>query len=141
MTYEVTDSQGAKSTKTIKVTVNPKMEVINTAPVIKAEDKTIVVGEEFNPLAGVTAEDKEDGDITKDIKVIKNDVNVDKPGTYEVTYEVTDSQGVKTTKTITININDNNIGNLPNTGDPVTLPYIGGMLIAIGGLLKLKKKK
>ncbi|MCX0357231.1 DUF5011 domain-containing protein [Clostridium perfringens] len=141
VTYEVTDSQGAKSTKTIKVTVNPKMEVINTAPVIKAEDKTIVVGEEFNPLAGVTAEDKEDGDITKDIKVIKNDVNVDKPGTYEVTYEVTDSQGVKTTKTITININDNNIGNLPNTGDPVTLPYIGGMLIAIGGLLKLKKKK
>ncbi|MCX0359394.1 DUF5011 domain-containing protein, partial [Clostridium perfringens] len=81
------------------------MEVINTAPVIKAEDKTIVVGEEFNPLAGVTAEDKEDGDITKDIKVIKNDVNVDKPGTYEVTYEVTDSQGAKSTKTIKVTVN------------------------------------
>ena len=138
VTYEVTDSQGAKATKTITVIVNPKMEEINSIPVINAEDKTLTVGDEFNPLDIITAEDKEDGDITKDIKVVKNNVDVNTPGTYEVTYEITDSQGAKANKTITIKIKDKNIVTLPNTGKLITLPYIGAILIAIGSLLKRK---
>ena len=42
--------------KTITVTVNPKMEVLNAIPTIKAEDKTITVGDTFDPKADVTAE-------------------------------------------------------------------------------------
>ena len=79
--------------------------VANRAPVIQAEDKTITVGDKFDPLKDVTATDKEDGNITltKD-NVIKNEVDTTKAGTYEVTYKVTDSQGASITKTIKVTV-------------------------------------
>ncbi|EPZ61139.1 bacterial Ig-like domain family protein [[Clostridium] sordellii ATCC 9714] len=60
-------------------------------------------------MAGVTATDKEDGNITKDIKVIENTVDVNKPGKYEVIYQVTDSKGATVTKGITITVISNNL--------------------------------
>ncbi|MCB6603505.1 DUF5011 domain-containing protein, partial [Erysipelatoclostridium ramosum] len=36
VTYKVTDSEGASTTKTITVTVNPKMEKLNEVPTIQA---------------------------------------------------------------------------------------------------------
>ncbi|CEK36655.1 Actinobacterial surface-anchored domain protein (plasmid) [[Clostridium] sordellii] len=97
-------------------------------PVINAEDKTIKVGDKFNPMAGVTAIDKEDGNITKDIKVIENTVDTSKPGTYKVVYEVTDSQGETTTKTITVTVESNNknnmnINNITNTNNPSNIQH------------------
>lgn len=74
----------------------------NTSPVLTATDKEITQGKEFNPLTDVTATDAEDGDITSSIKVTTNEVNTDVPGTYKVTYEVTDAYG--DTATITINV-------------------------------------
>ena len=105
VTYKVTDSKGASYTKTITVTVNPKMEVLNAIPTIKAEDKTITVGDTFDPKADVTAEDVEDGDLTDKIEVLKNEVDTTKAGKYEVTYKVTDSKGAYRTKTITVTVN------------------------------------
>ena len=105
VTYKVTDSKGASYTKTITVTVNPKMEVLNAIPTIKAEDKTITVGDTFDPKADVTAEDVEDGDLTDKIEVLKNEVDTIKAGKYEVTYKVTDSKGASRTKTITVTVN------------------------------------
>ena len=105
VTYKVTDSKGASRTKTIIVTVNPKMEVLNAAPVIHATDKTITVGDTFDPKADVTATDKEDGNLTDKIIVEKNDVKTDVAGKYEVTYKVTDSKGASYTKTITVTVN------------------------------------
>ena len=105
VTYKVTDSKGASRTKTIIVTVNPKMEVLNEAPVIHATDKTITVGDTFDPMADVTATDAEDGNLTTKIVVEKNDVKTDVAGKYEVTYKVTDSKGVSFTKTITVTVN------------------------------------
>ena len=105
VTYKVTDSKGASYTKTITVTVNPKMEVLNAIPTIKAEDKTITVGDTFDPKADVTAEDVEDGDLTDKIEVLKNEVDTTKAGKYEVTYKVTDSKGASRTKTITVTVN------------------------------------
>ena len=96
VTYKVTDSKGAEARKTITV-------IVNELPVINAEDKVIKVGEEFNPLIGVTATDKEDGAITK-IDVLENTVNVNVPGEYKVTYKVTDSKGAEFTKTINVTV-------------------------------------
>ncbi|WP_233502483.1 immunoglobulin-like domain-containing protein [Catenibacterium sp. AM22-15] len=105
VTYKVTDNQGASFTKSITVTVNPKMEVLNEAPVIHATDKTITVGDTFDPMAGVTATDAEDGNLTTKIEVKKNDVDTTKAGKYEVTYKVTDNQGATCTKTIAVIVN------------------------------------
>lgn len=79
---------------------------INHTPVITAEDKTLTVGDSFDVMAGVTALDKEDGDLTDKIEVINNTVDTSKAGTYTVTYKVTDSNGASVTKTITITVKD-----------------------------------
>ncbi|MCX0365311.1 DUF5011 domain-containing protein [Clostridium perfringens] len=138
LTYTVTDSDGNTTTVKRVVTV-----IANEVPVIDATDKTIKVGDTFDPMAGVTAEDKEDGNLTDKVKVIKNDVNTDIPGKYEVVYEVTDNQGATSTKTITVTVlsNDAPVNTLPNTGDVTTLPYIGGLFLALGSLLKINRKK
>ncbi|MBS4928986.1 MAG: DUF5011 domain-containing protein [Anaerostipes sp.] len=73
-------------------------------PIINASDKTLTVGDTFNPLEGVTASDKEDGDLTKVIEVLENNVDTSKASIYEITYKVTDSKGASSTKTITVTV-------------------------------------
>ena len=150
VTYKVTDSQGATVTKTIKVTVNPRQEVINHVPVIKAEDKVLTVGDKFNPLEGVSAYDDEDKDIKlTEANVIFNNVNTKVAGTYEVTYKVTDSEGATVTKTIKVTVNpkqnnednsNNSIDKLPNTGAVNTLPLFS-LASILGGISLLFKRK
>lgn len=86
----------------IEVEVVPTPVILNRVPTINASDKTITVGDKFEPLKDVTANDKEDGNLTSKIKVIKNTVDTKKAGTYEVAYQVTDSQGASVTKTIKV---------------------------------------
>ena len=50
--------------------------------------KVLTVGDTFDPKADVTASDKEDGDITANLEVVKNEVDTTKAGVYEVTYKV-----------------------------------------------------
>lgn len=83
--------------------------VINNAPEINAKDVTLTVGDTFNPMKDVTAEDKEDGDLTKDIKVVENTVNTEKAGEYKVVYKVTDSQGASSTKEINVKVNEKGV--------------------------------
>ena len=99
VTYSVTDSSNNTVTKSINVVVKE-----NNAPVINANDNTIYVGDSFDPKAGVTASDVEDGDITNKIVVIENTVNTEVKGTYKVVYSVTDSKNKTTTKEITIEV-------------------------------------
>ncbi|MGL4912701.1 MAG: glycosyl hydrolase family 18 protein, partial [Romboutsia sp.] len=76
----------------------------NQAPVIKgATDKTINVGDSFDKLAGVTASDKEDGDLTSSIKVSGN-IDTNTAGIYQLTYSVIDSKGLTTTSSRTITV-------------------------------------
>ena len=99
VTYEVTDRSGQKVTKTITVTVTA-----NQKPEIQASNKRILINSSFNPLEGVSATDKEDGDITSSIVVSKNTVNTKVAGTYFVVYEVKDQYQQTTTLTIKVNV-------------------------------------
>jgi len=76
----------------------------NQKPVITvASPVTLTVADSFDPSSGyATAEDTEDGDITNDITVSSNTV-VNTPGTYLVTYDVDDSEGLAAdTKTLEV---------------------------------------
>ena len=105
--YEVTDSDGNTVKKEIKVTVNPKLSIINNAPEIIAKDLELKVGDKFDAKSGVSASDKEDGDITSKIEVIENTVDTTKVGEYKVVYKVTDSQGASVKKEIKVVVRSN----------------------------------
>ncbi|MBC1920244.1 DUF5011 domain-containing protein [Listeria booriae] len=102
VTYSVTDSDENTTTKEITVTVTS-----NDAPTIEATDHTLKKGTKFDPMSEVSAADKEDGDMTKDIKITANDVDTTQEGTYHVTYSVTDSDENTTTKEITVTVTSN----------------------------------
>ena len=91
--YKATDSGNKTTIVESSVVVNPKMTTLNKIPVINAQDRIVQLGEEFDPLEGVTATDEEDGDLTKSIKVIRNDVDTKVAGDYTVVFSVTDKQG------------------------------------------------
>ena len=97
VTYKVKDAKGKEASKAIKVKVIP-----NEKPVINVSDKEVYLNSEFDPLEGVTAYDAEDGEI-KDIEY-KGTVNTKEVGDYKVTYTVTDKNGQKTEKTITVKV-------------------------------------
>ena len=97
VTYRVTDLSGLETTKTIQV------HVINDAPVITANDQQVVLNQEFDYMQGVTATDTEDGIITKKVTYTEN-VNINMPGPYEVTYTVEDNHGAKASITITVTV-------------------------------------
>ncbi|MCF0148645.1 MAG: 5'-nucleotidase C-terminal domain-containing protein, partial [Clostridium sp.] len=65
----------------------------NTAPIIKANDITLNLGDKFDPLKDVIAIDNEDGNVTEWLKIINNTVDINKAGSYKVVYEVKDSVG------------------------------------------------
>lgn len=91
--YEVTDSHGNTTTFTREV-------IVTEAPTIDGEKNTTVdANANFDPMVGMQASDKEDGDITSLIDVTQSDVDTSKAGDYEVIYQVTDSDGNTTTFT------------------------------------------
>ena len=78
-------------------------EAPNTAPSISGvADQTVEAGSEFDALAGVTASDGEDGDLTGMITIdstpalsFKNGkATPETAGDYELTYSVTDKGGL-----------------------------------------------
>lgn len=100
LTYNVSDSQGLAAdpvTRTVIVTsgggttnLPPVITLLGTNPM------TITVGTNFvDP--GATASDPEDGDITSKI-VASSTVSTTTPGTYSITYNVKDSQGLAATQ-------------------------------------------
>ncbi|MGL6184468.1 MAG: glycosyl hydrolase family 18 protein [Clostridium chrysemydis] len=102
----------------------------NAAPTFSGiEDKTINLGDSFNPLEGVKANDKEDGDLTSKIEVTGK-VDTSKSGKYTLTYKVSDSEGLETTKTRTITVKDNSI--VEDTFD-INKIYYGGEIVIYKG--------
>lgn len=103
LTYSVTDSDGNETIAKRVITVEKK-EISNEKPqFFGVNNQTITVGESFDPLAGVTATDKEDGNLTKQIKVTGS-VDTTKAGVYTLAYSVTDSDSNTTRQERTITV-------------------------------------
>ena len=104
LTLTVKDSKGATATTKVTVTVKAK-EVKNEAPVITANDVTIKCGDKLSKIMfNAKAEDREDGDITKDLTIDTSKVNTNKVGTYDVYLAVKDSKGAKVEKTVKVTV-------------------------------------
>ncbi|WP_049669762.1 immunoglobulin-like domain-containing protein [Bacillus sp. FJAT-27916] len=102
LTYSVSDKSGNRTTVTRTVNV-----VDMSSPVLTGVgDTTINIGEAFSPLSGVKASDEIDGDLTAGINV-EGKVNVDKPGTYLLTYTVKDKSGNIATAERKVTVVDN----------------------------------
>ena len=103
VTYNVSDAAGNAATEVVR-TVNVAADIV--VPVINLiGDATVSVelGSEYTD-AGATASDNLDGDITAAIVTV-NPVDVNTVGTYNITYNVTDSSGnqaVEVTRTVTV---------------------------------------
>ncbi|MDK2584679.1 DUF5011 domain-containing protein [Romboutsia sedimentorum] len=81
--------------------VNPPS---NSKPTIYGVlNKNIAVGDIFDAKKGITATDREDGDITDKI-VIEGKVDTSKEGIYKLTYTVQDSEGLKDVKECNITV-------------------------------------
>ncbi len=79
---------------------NPTPAPVDQAPTISfADDLHLHLGQKsFNLMDGVSAHDVKDGDLTNKV-VLCSTVDVNTEGTYQVTYQVTDSAGHKTSAT------------------------------------------
>ncbi|MFR7994081.1 MAG: immunoglobulin-like domain-containing protein [Clostridium sp.] len=127
-------------------------------PAINAEDKIVNLGDEFNPLDGVTAIDALGNDITEKIEVVENTVDTSKEGEYKVVYKVADDNGKEATREIKVTVtkneegkkpgidikheeDNNKPGAIPKTGGTNVIYYIGIALILIAGGMYFKFKK
>lgn len=114
-TVKATDSKGASTMKTFKVTVTAKK--LNTAPVIHVTNKQVdlAVGDTWSlDLHGVTATDVEDGVIT-DIRV-DGTVDTSKAGTYFVELVAVDSEELisgRVTLTVIVHEKSVDVNSLP----------------------------
>lgn len=100
-----------------------KAATINQAPTIKAGNRVLTVGDAFDPLEGVTAEDAEEGTIPMTEKNIKEQ-NVDRTtaGEYFVVFVVSDKQGAMTEKRIEVTVKEKEDAGQenPKPNDPPT---------------------
>ncbi len=104
LTYSVSDSVPQTTTVTRVVTVTGAGVAVNTPPVIYGvTNKTIQVGDSFDPLQGVSASDAEDGNLTSAI-VVTGSVNTAMEGTYQLSYSATDSDAATTTADCVITV-------------------------------------
>ena len=147
----------------LDVEVVPVMAPLNHVPTITADNKTLTVGDNFNPKKDVTAMDEEDGDLTDELEIVENTVDTTKAGIYHITYKVTDKDGASSMKTIEIVVMDKEElvkptepieptesetpekpeNNIPKTGDSMNLWLLllitSGLLLGVLGLCRKKK--
>ncbi|MGL4523141.1 MAG: immunoglobulin-like domain-containing protein, partial [Bacilli bacterium] len=100
--------------------------VVNTPPqIVGVSNSELTVGDSFNPLAGVTATDAQDGDLTAKI-VVTGSVNTAVAGTYTLTYAVKDTANAETkvNRTVTVKVKSTGVttweaSKVYNTGNKV----------------------
>ena len=119
ISYTVEDSSKNKQTKIRKITVQD--DVAPTITLKGAKNVYVKVGGSYKE-EGYDANDNYDGNVTDKVKVIDN-INYQKAGTYEITYEVEDSFQNKGTEKRVIHVT--------NTNETSTseITYIKGILL------------
>ncbi len=101
--YSVTASQNHPIVVTRRITV---VEPVVIKPVISGVyDIIILTGSTFDPLYGVTASDAVDGNLTSEI-VVSGSVDTQTPGTYDISYSVTNSNNQTTTVVRSVEVYD-----------------------------------
>lgn len=91
LTYNVSDAAGNTATpvtRTVTVVADTEAPVIT---ITGSDTITLSLGQTYNE-PGANAIDNKDGDISANI-IIENNIEADVPGTYEVSYNVSDSAG------------------------------------------------
>ena len=102
-------AQASNTNSVSAAEVTPNADADNESPSIMGDDTPLWIGmTAFDPMNYVNAYDTVDGVLTDQIKVVSNDVNMDKAGVYHVTYQVSDKAGNTTTKTLTFTVRDPN---------------------------------
>ena len=110
-TITVTDDAGNTSDIDIKISV------IDAPSINGISDKTVTVGDTIDYLSGITATDGKGTDITGNIEVDSSKVDINTPGTYQITYKVTDSYGFSTGANCNITVNEKKDEVADNTSD------------------------
>lgn len=113
----------ATTTETTKYNTNYKPEFYGTIGI------TIKVGDTLdlkNSFYRILAKDFEDGNITKEIQTVSNNVDTTKEGTYNIIYKVSDSDGNETSINVPVKV--------INNGDRT----IQRKIYTISGLSKMK---
>ncbi|WP_279152809.1 immunoglobulin-like domain-containing protein, partial [Photobacterium iliopiscarium] len=103
LTYSVTDSNDNETVSPRKVTVFSALPTFTGIA-----NSVIKVGDIFDPMAGVSATDAEDGDLTTNISV-SGTVNTAIAGSYELIYRITDSANQTVTVKRVVVVNDGSI--------------------------------
>jgi arylsulfatase A-like enzyme len=121
-TYTANDVDGASNVATVSLEIRP----VNDVPVIAllgANPIDLRAGDAYTD-PGATATDAEEGDISAGIVVGGDVVDTASPGTYVVTYDVTDSEGAAAPQVSrTVNVTTNTAPVITLLGDAsVTLP-------------------
>lgn len=110
-TITVTDDAGNSTDIDIKISV------IDAPSINGISDKTVTVGDTVDYLSGVTATDGKGTDITGNIEVDSSKVDINTPGTYQITYKVTDNYGFSTGANCNITVNEKKEEVADNTSD------------------------
>lgn len=110
-TITVTDDAGNSTDIDIKISV------IDAPSINGISDKTVTVGDTVDYLSGITATDGKGTDITGNIEVDSSKVDINTPGTYQITYKVTDSYGFSTGANCNITVNEKKEEVADNTSD------------------------
>jgi hypothetical protein len=102
MTFSVTDSYGAKGIGTLNITV---LQPDNTAPVLYADDFSVMLNTLIDYHDYARAFDVEDGDLSDDI-LVSSSANLKAVGVYPVCYSVRDSRSAETKKCVRMTVFD-----------------------------------
>ena len=85
------DSDFFKGPNGVNYLVNGKLTVKSPLSIAGTENASVLVGDTFNAMQGVTASSVFTGDITDNITVAGGDIDTSKPGIYLVKYIITDT--------------------------------------------------
>ncbi len=129
ITYHVSDAAGNAATEATRTVI-----VDGTAPVITLLGKQLIkikVGEQFfDPW--FTAHDDVDGDVCRDVVVGGDLVDSNTPGTYLITYNVSDAVGNVAAETVRTVIVDGGVPTITLLGDPLIKLPVGAPFIDPG---------